>query len=211
MLRFLINGPLMSVLVAFLMAHAPVSFAESRWSPIKEQGGVQVFSRFSGDRTFREYRGEIEVEAKPDRVVRLLQDLSALPEWHYSLESATLLKTLGFTDALVHIVIAPPWPLKKRDVVCKVSLKLEEENDAIRITLVDVPDELAVDPAYQRVPSLQAEWLIQPASDNSSLVRYTTYTNPGGNIPTWFYNNVAMDVPLFTLLNLRRHFADNAD
>lgn len=190
----------------FVLLLLPTLGLASEWVPVKKQDGVQIEGRVRPETSFREFRGAVELNAKPDQVVRLLQDLSNISTWHYGTEKVEVIRTLGFTDALVQVIIAPPWPLKRREAICKISLVVDEENNLIRITLSDQPDELAPNPGYQRVERLEAEWIIKQASETTSLVQYSIYTEPGGKIPRWFFNNVAMDVPLFTLLNLRRHF-----
>ena len=111
------------------------------------------------------------------------------------------------TNAYVYIVNAPPWPVKPRDVVCKVSLQLDRENDLIRITIDSVDGFLPVTEEYVRTAKLKAEWQIKPVTETTSLLRYQVFIDPAGKIPRWLFNSFAVDVPLITLLNLKRKFA----
>ncbi|MEJ2178101.1 MAG: START domain-containing protein [Gammaproteobacteria bacterium] len=185
--------------------------AEDQWSLSKELQGIQLYSRFPPGAQYKEYRGEIEVNAKPDRIVRLFQDLSKISEWHYRTEKVEVLNLIDMTNAYVHIINNPPWPIKKRDVVCRVSLKVDETNDEIRITLSSIDNQLPATEEYVRTAKLEAEWLIKPVSENKSSLRYQVYIEPGGKIPRWLFNSVAMDVPLFTLIKLRSRFNSKQD
>lgn len=185
--------------------------AEDQWSLSKELQGIQLYSRFPPGAQYKEYRGEIEVNAKPDRIVRLFQDLSKISEWHYRTEKVEVLNLIDMTNAYVHIINNPPWPIKKRDVVCRVSLKVDETNDEIRITLSSIDNQLPATEEYVRTAKLEAEWLIKPVSENKSSLQYQVYIEPGGKIPRWLFNSVAMDVPLFTLIKLRSRFNSKQD
>lgn len=176
----------------------------NNWHPIKEQQGIQIYYRYPEGSGFRQYQGEIVVNAKPDRVVRFFQDLERISEWHYRTKQVTVLDMIDMTNAYVHIINTPPWPIHARDAVCKVSLRVDEANSQISITLTSVDDQLPVTDQYIRIPKLEAEWLIRPVSDNTSSVRYQMHMEPGGSIPLWLFNNFAMDVPLLSLIRLRR-------
>ena len=191
-----------------LVTQIPAIAAEdSDWRLSKEYQGVQIFSRFPQGGAFKEFRGEIEVFAKPDRIVRLFQDLNKITEWHYRTETAEVLDLVDMTNAYVYIVNAPPWPIKPRDVVCKVSLELDRENDLIRITIDSVDDYLPTKEKYVRTAKLKAEWIIRSLTETTSLLQYKVYIEPAGKIPRWLFNSFAVDVPLITLLNLRRKFS----
>jgi len=176
----------------------------NNWRPIKEQQGIQIYYRYPEGSRFRQYQGEIVVNAKPDRVVRFFQDLEKISEWHYRTKQVTVLDMIDMTNAYVHIINTPPWPIHARDAVCKVSLRIDEANSYISITLTSVNDQLPVTDQYIRIPKLEAEWLIRPLSDNTSSVRYQMHMEPGGNIPRWVFNSFAMDVPLLSLIKLRQ-------
>ena len=174
------------------------------WRLIKEQQGIQIHYRYPEGSRYRQYQGEVVVNAKPDRIVRLLQDLEKISEWHYRTKQATVLNIIDVTNAYVHIINTPPWPIRARDVVCKVSLRIDDSNNQISITLTSVDNKLPPTEQYIRIPNLAAEWLIRPLSDNSSSVRYQVHMDPGGNIPVWLFNNFSMDVPLRSLIKLRQ-------
>ncbi|MGI9316892.1 MAG: START domain-containing protein [bacterium] len=192
-------------MLLFIQPNSGIAEA-TEWRLSKELHGIEIFSRFPQGAGYKEYRGEIEVNAKPDRIVRLFQDLNKISEWHYRTKKAEVLNMVDMTNAYVHIIITPPWPIRARDVVCKVTLQLEESNDQIRITLTSVDDRLPATEQYVRTARLDAEWLIRPLTETTSSLRYKLYVDPGGKIPRWLFNSAAMDVPLFTLKKLRKRF-----
>ena len=176
------------------------------WRPVKSDFGIDIEYRYLADSPWRVFRGQVDVAAKPDQLVRFLQDLDALPAWHYRTKSAEVIKMEGLSGALVHIVTKPTWPVKQRDVVCRVLLTLQPDSDAIHITLESVDDAVPSPANTVRMKKLSAKWIIEPLGDSRSRITYETYVEPGGDLPRWLFNNMAMDVPLFSLLNLRRNF-----
>ncbi len=193
-----------ALFLTLLIALSPIVALADEWRLAKSGFGIDVEYRYPDNSVWREFRGQVEVPAKPDRVVRFLQDLDALPSWHYRTKSATVIKMEGLTSALVHIVTKPTWPVKQRDVVCRVELNIEQDSDLIHIRLDSVEDSIAVANNSVRMNKLRARWTIAPAGESGSLVTYQTYVEPGGELPSWLFNNIAMDVPLFSLLNLKR-------
>jgi len=178
------------------------------WRLAKSDFGIDIEYRYPTDSPWRVFRGQVEVAAKPDRVVRFLQDLDALPTWHYRTKSAEVIQMEGLTSALLHIVTKSTWPVKKRDVVCRVMLTLAPDSDTIHITMDSVEDALPALVGAVRMNKLNAKWTIEPAGDSRSRISYETYVEPGGKLPRWLFNSLAMDIPLFSLRKLRRIFEE---
>ena len=192
-------------LIALFIQVIPTAKAEE-WRIAKSDFGIDVEYRYPAGSSWRAFRGQVEVAAKPDKVVRFLQDLDSLASWHYRTRSAEVIKMEGMTSALVHIVTKPTWPVKQRDVVCRVELTVEADSDVIHISMESVDEVLPPSSNAVRMEKLEAKWKIEPSETSGSRVTYETYVEPGGSLPRWLFNNLAMDVPLFSLLNLRRYF-----
>jgi len=105
------------------------------------------------------------------------------------------------------IVSKPPWPLRSRDVIAYVELIIEPATDQIKMRLQGANNHLKPKGKHIRLPKFEAEWSIFPFEDNKSRVRYQLYTEPGGEVLRWFFNSVAMDIPLYSMINLRQHFS----
>ncbi|MFT5274274.1 MAG: hypothetical protein ACI9J2_000799 [Saprospiraceae bacterium] len=181
------------------------------WQLVKTDFGIAIETQVLADSPWHGFRGQVDVAAKPDQVVRFLQDLEALPSWHYRTESAEVIKLEGYASALIHIITKPLWPVKRRDVICRVSLTLATDSGAIHITLESVDNAAPPTAGVNRMDKLNAKWTIQPLGDTHSAVSYETYVEPGGKMPVWLFNTMAVDVPLYSLLNLRRHFDNIAE
>ncbi|MDR6475798.1 hypothetical protein ABIE53_005686 [Burkholderia sp. OAS925] len=60
---------------------AQPSFAQDGWSPAKDSEGIKVYVRAVPDSPLKEFRGEVQLEATPDSVVRVLRDADAFRKW----------------------------------------------------------------------------------------------------------------------------------
>ena len=187
------------IVVTFFTTEA----AGKEWRLSKEVDNVAVYERYQDSLPFKQFRGIVEVNARPDKVVRFLQQIGDIDDWHYRVAQVELLQTAGMTSGYVHIINSAPWPIKWRDVICRIDLTVDSNNGQVRIRLTSVDDYLASSPEFIRTPKVEALWLVSPTAKGRSEVAYELYVDPGGKLPRWLFNSVAMDVPLYTLINLR--------
>jgi hypothetical protein len=54
-----------------------------------------------------------------------------------------------------------------------------------------------------RIQSLTGQWLLTPLTKGDVSVTYEMSVDPGGNIPKWLVNLMAVDLPFNTLQKLR--------
>ncbi len=54
-----------------------------------------------------------------------------------------------------------------------------------------------------RIQSLTGQWLLTPFTKSDVSVTYELSVDPGGNIPKWLVNMMAVDLPFNTLQKLR--------
>jgi|GEM_PF-2434759 len=196
-------------LIVFLLI--PLISLADDWRFSKEQEEVVVYERFRPITGFKEFRAEVVVNAKADQIVRLFQKLEKISQWHYQTHSVEVLELINMTQAYLHIVSKPPWPMQSRDLVAYVELQNDPPMNQIKIRLQSTNDEQVFNHRYIRLPKLEAEWSISKLSEGQSQISYQIYSEPGGDIPKWFFNSVAMDVPLYSLINLRQYFFKSED
>lgn len=178
------------------------------WRFSKEQDDVVVYERYRDGLPLKQYRGVVEVNARPDKVVRFLQQIDNIDDWHYRVAQVELLQTVGMTSGYVHIINSAPWPVKWRDVVCRIDLIADSDSGQVHIRLTSIDDYLVSSPDFIRAPTVEALWVVSPTDKGSSEVVYELFVDPGGRLPKWLFNSVAMDVPLYTLINLRTRIND---
>ena len=54
------------------------------------------------------------------------------------------------------------------------------------------------------MPYVKAYFTFAPISATQTTVIYEAHADPGGILPAWIVNMVALDTPLYTLINLKK-------
>jgi hypothetical protein len=181
------------------------SFAQEAWSLAKESDGIKVYVRTVPDSAVREFRGEVEVKARPERVVQTLKDAGAFRKWMPDVVVSDLLKSTS-TEQYHYLENKAPWPVSPRDGVYRFTYS-RAGDAAAEVTTVKVeaiPDHVPQREGKVRVPKADGQWKLVPTADGVS-VSYQIHASPGGSIPQWLADRVAIDAPFDTLKALRSY------
>ena len=174
----------------------------TKWVLQLDDMGVQVWTATVEGSKFKKFKGEIQINAPIDAVVDLIQDTEQLPEWYYNTVSAKQLKSMGPNQSLKYAVTKAPWPVTNRDSVV-LGTKYIAKNGTITITLEGHPDEYPRQENLIRIPVLSGYWIITPISKSLTHIEFMVAAEPGGEIPSWLANSMVIDMPFYTLKNLR--------
>lgn len=180
---------------------------DEAWVPAKEADGIKVYTRPVPNSALREFRGEIELDARPDQVVATLKDVSSFQKWMPDVVTAEMLRSSD-TEQYQYIENAAPWPVANRDGVYRVTWT----RGAIARTLhiEAVPDYLPAKPGKIRITKTAGSWMILPKGTGAELI-YQMHADPGGSIPVWLANRAVVDTPFNTLKNLRRYLQSSTE
>ncbi|MDO9622261.1 MAG: START domain-containing protein [Moraxellaceae bacterium] len=171
------------------------------WQLHSNRDGVEVFTAEVSGQNLKAFRGIAVLDAPMDKVLNVLADLPRMPRWFYQMRSAQLLSG-NESQGRVYIVIAGIWPVSDRDAV--IDVETDNINDAVMIQSVGRPAAKPIESCCVRIPSLQSSWLVSSLGPTQTQVIFTTQSHPGGIIPLWLANRVAVDMPRQTLNGLRR-------
>jgi hypothetical protein len=92
------------------------SFAQDGWSLAKDSEGIKVYVRAVPGSPLREFRGEVQLEATPDSVVRVLRDADAFRKWMPDVVISELIKATD-SEQFHYLDYKAPWPVSNRDGV----------------------------------------------------------------------------------------------
>lgn len=171
------------------------------WQLHSNRDGVEVFTAEVPGQNLKAFRGITVIDAPIDKVLEVLTDLPRMPNWFYQMRRAELLSGSA-AEGRIYIVIAGVWPVSDRDAV--IDVDTHHINDAVMIQSVGRPAAKPLENCCVRIPSLQSNWLVSSLSLEQTQVIFTTQSHPGGVIPLWLANRVAVDMPRQTLNGLRR-------
>lgn len=179
------------------------------WSLTKDKDGVRVFTQDSSFSGFKMFRGEVEVPTDLEQALKFLKDAPLATTWLHDCIESRLLESITSNHYTVYQVIKAPWPVHDRDYVLdiRVNRSESEKKAVIQVKGLDRRDLMPEQKKRVRVTELKGTWTLTETADNSVEIIYQTEANPTGKIPAWLANAFVVDQPFNTLLNLKKHFA----
>lgn len=154
---------------------------------------VTVWTKPVPGQSLKAFKGEIEVPHSLLTVLAVLGDIPRFPDWVFQCNDAYPLPTLGHDINYVHI--AGIWPVSDRDVVTRTSMEQHTETLAITVRTVDAQGLYPEMKGTVRLPSLDNRFILAPLADGWTRVTFETFADPGGFIPGWLANLVAVRAP----------------
>ncbi len=191
-----------STAILFGLFFAQLSFAQSDWSLARDAEGIKIYVRNIVGSPLREFRGEVELKASPEMVVKVLRDADAFRKWMPDVASSELLKTTD-SEQFHYLDNKAPWPVSNRDGIYHfVYSKAGDGTVTIRVEAV--PDYLPLRENKVRISQANGQWKLVPSADGV-IVIYQMHAAPGGAIPGWLANQTVVDTPYGTLKGLRSY------
>ena len=79
-----------------------------------------------------------------------------------------------------------------------------KSNKRVEIKLLAEPKFVSKVAGKVRIEKMNGRWLFTPIEEDKVNIVYEMSIDPGGNIPKWVVNALAVDLPFYTLKNLRK-------
>jgi len=181
--------------------------AENSWTLNKDQDDIQVWVRDNPGSAVKSFKGIRFIPAKLSTLVSILDDTQNFPRLLHQCKHAEELKRISNTESDKYIVTDMPWPVTDRDTIVHSVLKQNKKTRQVDIQLTSKPDLLPSKPGMVRIQSMSGHWQLKPQSNGTQVI-YEMQVDPGGNIPKWLVNALAVDIPFYTLKNLSERAKD---
>lgn len=186
------------------MAFSLSAVAED-WEVAREDSArlIRVYTRARDVSDYDEFRAEMRVPQPPATVVAVLSDLNAWPEWIARIRKVKRLRHEGDSN-WVYVVYKLPYPFKERDTVLRSTLSREKSGVTV-VRSVAVRQEPMPEQGVKRVHlyDLESVWRLTPLPDGGTKIELSGRGDPGGLMPSLFFNYNLADEPLQTLRLLR--------
>ncbi len=195
-----------AALLALLAGASPAGAAAADWTLRRDAEGVRVWTRPVEGSAYHEFRGTVSVRAPVARVVTWIGDAERMPEWFFRCREAELVERLSPTEGVSYVVLHLPWPLADRESVIHWRIA-DTEGGATVVRMENAPDRLPPREGRVRVPNARGAWELTPQSDGTLEIALQMHFEPGGRLPGWIVNTVVVDMPYWTLRNLRDRLA----
>lgn len=170
------------------------------WELRKDEDGIRVYTMPVEGSSLDAFKAETMMNAKLDRLVTVLQEVSEFPNWMPDCTEAELYEIDG--DKQYHYTLTDaPFPVSDRDAIAV--FEYTKEGDNVKVLVKGLPDYKPAKEDIVRIPELDGYWLLEPAESGKTRVTYQLHASPGGSVPAWLANATAVDSPYETLKNLR--------
>ncbi len=200
---------LIIIFTLFFSSVVSVVEAENPWQLTKEKEGIQVYVRDNPNSPLKIFRGITTIPAKLSSLVAVLDDIKAMPKLLHDCQSAKIIKEVGNTSSTIYVVTKMPWPVKNRDSVVHSVLSQDKKTKKVLIRMQSQPKAVPLKQNRVRVQTMSGYWefiplLVDGKSSGKTKVTYELSLDPGGNLPKWLVNTLAVDFPFNTLKNLHK-------
>jgi hypothetical protein len=193
------------MLIFFVLALTnPLYAAEYPWQLKKTAEGISVYTRKVEGSPILEFKAAMTVDAPLAKVIPLYEDVKGLTSWYYQCTHVELIKDEGPQGKILYIVLHLPWPVTERECVFRRSKSTDEKNSSISYSIQALPELFPVQKGKIRVLMINSLWSFTPLPYGKTEIYFRQHSNPGGSIPAFLVNVMAVDIPFNSLKTLRQ-------
>ncbi|HHX8533830.1 TPA: START domain-containing protein [Vibrio alginolyticus] len=192
--------------LATLISAGTDASANENWQFESDKDGITIYSREHSDGLV-EIRARMFTPTSYGAFLTLLEDSDNIPNWIDNASHSRVLNQISATENIVYTQFKAPWPAKNRDMVTNSKYWVDELGFTIEIK--SAPDSyLAEQNGYVRIRSVDATWELQKLTNDTTLVEYKAFADPGGLLPNWLINKLSKESAWATFSNLRKELPE---
>jgi len=192
------------VIELFLCTLALSAPIQNDWILQKKEAGIEVYTRKAPGSDFKEFKGIMYIKgARLSSLVAAFDDTSSYTRWMHNCIEAKLIKKTSIFERYTYFVLHAGWPAVDRDNIAYSVITQDRKSLSVTITIIGKPDYMPQHNSRVRIPVMNTIWLFQPSESGPVKIIYQSDSVPGGNLPAGLANLAVVDIPYYTLLNLR--------
>lgn len=186
-------------------AFTPPSLASDDWRHLTTKDGIEVSEREVPGRAFPIFRGVGTVEANLYDVFAVLSDVDRYTEWMHKCVDAREVRRESEMVRYSYNRTGAPWPVSDRDVVLRSETVVIDPGRKVHVGFGSVEEE-SVGPVkgVVRMRRLEGHYKLEALGPERTRVEYQVDADPAGRLPAWLVKRTTRDLPLHTLIKLRR-------
>ncbi len=191
--------------IVLLLLWLPLSVQAQEWEVEKRESGIVVSTMEVPERDLPVFKGVGMVNAPIMDVLSVLSDTPRRIEWVYACTASKILKQVAKSSRIVYNKTASPWPVSDRDMIVRTHVELNTEKKEVLIPFKEAPEfGYPEQDGVVRVPRIRGFYRIQYIAEQRTRVTYQVDADPGGMLPAWLARMASIDLPLKTLVGLRK-------
>jgi len=194
------------ITVFFLFSFCFLGFLQAQqdpWQLRENKDGIPVYTRKVADSPILEYKSSVTIDAPIHKVIAFFEDEKQISRWYYQCVHSELIETDGPKQKVVYLILHLPWPVTARDIVFQITKFEDLAQGTTNYTIKALPDRLPRAKGMIRVPAIKTLWIFKSISEDRTEVFFQQYSDPGGSIPAFLVNGIAVDTPYFSLKKFR--------
>jgi len=174
------------------------SFPDNSWDLKKDADGIKVYTRKISTSDFKELRCQFRVEASLSAIVNLLTDVDHFPDWIYKCIEANEIRKVNPVEGYSYQLFDAPWPLDDRDIVTFGKVLQDQKTKVVTVSSVVNTTLFPEKKGIVRIKKFHSKYTLTPSGNGWVEVDYEMGSEPGGIVPAWLVNLVAVKGPFET-------------
>jgi hypothetical protein len=174
------------------------------WDLVKEQDGIQIFTRHEAGKSLKAYKGMAVIRAPAEKVFTLIEDVNHTEWWDPNLSQIKVLAYEKNKRAQYYLVYDSPWPVANRDLCVVVTVNADPIRSIFTVSAVPLAGVIPEREDRVRIKDYRQTWTVSSAGENLTQVVLEGYVDPAGNIPVWISNMLVIESPINAILRVKQ-------
>ena len=173
------------------------------WEKIKDNNGIQVFTREVPASPILKVKTRVEIGASISAIQATLEEIDKRNHWIPYLQESRVLTTFNQSEALEYSLFAAPWPASDRDFVYRIQREQRDDQRIVYSMVSESSPLMPGNPDRVRAILMESTYILTALPDGRSRVELIFHADPGGWLPDWIINIIQRVLPYLILRNLR--------
>jgi len=185
-------------------------YCAADWIQVKDKEGIQIYTQETAESPFVMAKGIITIEAKPEAILKVLDNNSNHPKWVPYLQESRKLQTISNTERLEYNLFNAPWPASNRDFIFRAKAIPSGHNNILTYSMKSEPSPLMPEQKdIVRGILHESTFKLTQLESGKTKVELLFQADPQGWIPNWIINIVQRAWPYKVLKGLRTETLSN--
>ena len=175
--------------------------AHGGWKLESERNGVKIYTRPVIGSKLKQVKAITIVQASKEAVMHVLTDYRNYKNWVNNITVSDVVEHANDQTDFVYTYEDAPWPVQNRYNVARMTV--DEDEDSSKLSFKSVPNYMDETNKAIEIERFEGWWEVSALATGGCRIEYILDQNPGGYVPPWLVNYMAVDAPLKTMENLR--------
>ncbi len=197
------NTALVRLTLLSLLILSP-GYCLAEWTQVKEKEGIQIYTRKIAGSALVIAKGIIIIEAKPEAILKVLDNNQEHPQWIPCLQESRKLQTTSDTERLEYNLFNAPWPASNRDFIFRVkAIHSNHKGTLIYRMRSEINPLMPEQKGIVRGILHESTFKLTQLESDKTEVELLFQADPRGWIPNWIANIIQSAWPYKVLKGLR--------